>query len=311
MDIKGLIKRCKEHMRILDNYYIPEEERLKNLYIFLEEVIAFEYQQIEILDNSLQSVFDVLCKDLIRQSKLFINSRSQNIEDGKKLLTLIISVESYLADIDKKPWILGRKLSWGEKSNIKRIFLRKLHDSYDAKNNRSVRGTKVTVILSGSLAKGSSDWKLINGGAIPKPSDYDIPREYRKPNSIYKKLDQELNVPYALKPKMSDVDILIISEVIFDSIDKAYSENGWSFRLGEKYPTGVGASDILTKIHQSLNNTKIGGIKGRWVNYAVLRDKDDYNYYLEQRLKAINKLEVRIGKKIKIQDILILDQVIK
>lgn len=310
MDADWLIRKCKEHLRILDNYYIPEKERLEKVQGFLEQVIGFEYRQIKILDSELESVFDVLCKDIVRQSSDFISSGTKNLGDAKNLLYLILSIESYLSGIEKLPWKIGRKLSFLEKIRIRRIFRKKLHRA--AAQLRPVRGTRARIELTGSLARGYSDWKLINGGDIPKPSDYNIPREFRKASkSVYRKLDEQLNLPRQLKPLMSDVDFLIMNEVIFDSINPNYSYKGWSFKLGEKYQTGVGASIIMEKLHQSLINAKIGGIKGRWVNYVVIRDEAGYRRYQEERLRQVQELEQKTGKKIEITDVLILDEIIR
>jgi len=318
MDAKMLIKRAKQQIKILENYYIPRKTKVGSVYAFLEKIIEFEYEHIEILDSTLQSVFDVLCKDLVRQAENLAktiqasNYEDVDLDEAKNLLFLVIGVENYLSAIARLPWEIGRKVSFREKMNIRSIFRKKLHSLYDPLRKIPVRGTKVKVIITGSLAAGASDWKMIAGGFIPKPSDYGLPKEYRKATkSIYRKLDEDLNVPVKLKPKMADVDILIMSEVIYYSLDPVFKQKTWLYKLGEKYQTGVGASPILDKLHQGLLNTKIGGISGRWVNYVVIKDEESYERYMQSRRNFIKGLEKQIGKKIKIRDAMILDEVIR
>lgn len=305
-----IIKEAKQYLRLLDNYYINEDIKKERIVGFFQEVIKYEFQHIKILDASLQSIFDKLCQDIIRIATIFINSKEKDLNEARNLLMLIVSVENYLSDIEKLPWQIGRKISFFEKLKIRSIFRKKLHDGYDEKTKRSVRGTRVFVKLTGSLAKGYSDWKLINGGKIPKPTDYNIPREYRKSKSIYSKLDEDLNIPQKLKPLMSDVDILVINEVIFDSLNMIFAHKDWSFRLGEKYMQGVGDSPILGKIHQALLGIKIGGIRNRWINYIILRDEEGYAKYTASRNEAVQALENKIGKKVAVEDVLILDETI-
>ncbi|MBW3004536.1 hypothetical protein KY310_01780 [Candidatus Woesearchaeota archaeon] len=313
MDIDELLEKCRENLRLIDNYYIPEKVKFAKLNAFLKEVIKFNYSQIKILDASLQSVFDVICKDLIKQCRVFIQNPDKNVIDARNLLNLILSIETYLKDISRLPWKLGRKVSFFEKIRIKRILRRKLHSAYDPKNKRPVRGTHVKIVLTGSLARGYSDWKLINGGNIPAPTDYSIPAEYlTRSKTVYKQLDEKLLLPLELKKQMSDVDILIQNEVIFDSLSKEYMFKVWgSFKLGEPYPTGLGGSPILKQLHQALQGIKIGGIRGRWVNFIVVRDEKGYNRYMADRMAEIAKVEEKSGKEIDATDVVLLDEVIQ
>lgn len=309
MDGLQLVAKAKEHLRILENYMIPENIKINKFESFLNVVISFQYEQIKILEARSESIFNLLCNDMIRQAVLFLNDEEKDIREAKNLLNIIISIEDYILEIDKIPWSLGKKISFLERIKIKSIIKKKLHSAYDEKTGRSVRGTKILVKLTGSLARGYSDWKLINGGNIPRPADYNIPKEYRK-SQVLKKLDSELNVPLELKAKMSDVDLLIMNEVIFDSINKDYAFKPWSFKLGEKYQTGTGGSNILEKLHQSLVNIKIGGIRNRWVNYVVVRDEEGYKQYMSERFKQIKEVENRCGKEIVVNDVLIFEGII-
>ena len=315
MGIENLIKRNKKLLRLLDNYFVSNDKKILEVDLFLDQIINFQYGQIKIFNSRDESIFNSLCEDIIKQSnnlKLRIKKEKsfEIISKAKNLLKLFLTINRYIKEINDSPWILGKKVNRHEMSNIRGIFRRKLHSAYNNKNKELVRGTKVKILLTGSLTRGYSDWRLINGGDIPKPVDYGLPREYRKKKSVYKRLDEDLIIPDSLKSKMSDVDILIINEVIYNSIDQNYSYNGWSFRLGEKYPVGVGGSNIITSLHQSLNGTKIGGIRGRWVNYVILKDKKQYGKYLSNRKAEIKKAELKINKKIKIKDIKILDEII-
>ena len=137
-----------------------------------------------------------------------------------------------------------------------------------------------------------------------------MPKEYRlRSKTILKKIDAELNVPRDLKPYMSDVDFVIVNEKIFNSIPRQHRFKDWSIKIGEKYSVPV--SPILSKIHQKLINTKIGGIRNRWINYILLKDEDGYRRYKESREKILKEVERKIGREFIINDILILDELIK
>jgi hypothetical protein len=311
MEAEDFIKRCKKCLRIIDNYHIPEDVKLKRVEEFFRQAIHFEHDQVEILDKAKQPVFDLLCNDMIRQCNEFLQSPAKNIDDAKNIMNIMLTVEEYVSDVQKVPWQLGRKVSRIEKMIIRWKFRKALRESYDEKNKRTVRKTRAKIVLTGSLARGRSDWKTITG-EIPKPTDYGLPKEYRTASkTILRQIDTELNLQQELKPLMSDVDILIVNEVLYDSIHQSYSSNGWSFKLGEKYPTGVGASNILAKIHQKLENTKIGGIKGRWVNYIVVRDDKSYNRYIQERNSEVEKLRQKTGKDVDVTDVEILDEIIR
>ncbi|MEM4263543.1 MAG: hypothetical protein QW666_01445 [Candidatus Woesearchaeota archaeon] len=313
-DVKEVIKKCKENLKIIDNYYIPYKAKIETVKNFFKEVIAFEFQHIKILDAKQESVFTILYNNIIFQCKRFIETENPEVLDAKSLLLLIMDVENYIEGIEKLKWKAGRKISRAEIVNLRGIFRRKLHTLYDEKKKRPVRGTRVRVEVVGSISKGFSDWKLINGGDIPrpdfKPSDYDLVHKMLSEETL-QKLDKDLNLPWELKPLMSDVDILIMNEVIFDSIDPYYKKTEWSFKLGEKYPTGAGGSRIIEKLHQSLLYAKIGGIASRWVNYIILRDEKGYANYMASRKKIIEMAEKKAGKKIELRDVLILDEIIQ
>jgi hypothetical protein len=312
MYIDGVLKKCRSLLRLFDNYYVEGDTKMLRACQFFHDVIVFEFKQIEVLRAEEESIFIVLCEDIIRQCRQFLAKSGKTLEDARTLILIILSVEHYLYDIERLPWKIGQKLSWSEKHNIKRALRVKLHSAYDSKTNQPVRGTRAIVRLCGSLATGHSDWKLINGGEIPKPSDYNLPRQYRKAShSIYRKLDEDLALPAKLKPLMSDVDILIMNKVIFDSCDRHYLYTSWSYRLGEKYQTGLAGSKILGKIHQTLLHVKIAGIRGRWINYIVLCDEHGLTNYMRSRSEEIQRTEKKLGKKIKIQDVEILNEVIQ
>ena len=304
MDIRNLIRLTREHLRILENYYIPQEERVSKVQQFLDTVIEFEYGQEIELEREHEEVFFTLCEDIVRQAQDFQGVVRPTLSEAKRLLRLILSIERYLSDIERLPWILGRKVTGREKRNIRNIFRRVLHLAYDPNSRRAVRGTKVVVKITGSLATGASDWKLVNGGNVPKPVDADLPRELKKA------IDSQLQLPQELKPLMSDVDILIVNEVIYGSILRDFARTSWSYKLGEKYPTGVGASEIIKQIHQKLLGTSIAGIRGRWANFIVLKDLSGYLKYMENRRIQITKIEKKVGKEIMIRDVLILDEIV-
>ncbi|MFA5176188.1 MAG: hypothetical protein WC413_02935 [Candidatus Nanoarchaeia archaeon] len=327
MDINSLIKECKEKLRIIDNYLIenPPKDTTKDKEIiktqirldivitFFKKVEEFEFEQIEILDseNSPKSALYNLHASIFNEVSNFIASKNTDLDKARKILVLILDLESYFKKIKNKPWDLGKKISLFEQIKLRRIFRKKLHEA-EPINGKVIRGTRVRVLISGSLARGYSDWKSIGNENVLKPTDYGLPREYRKDTKmIYSKIDTELNVHEKLKYLMSDVDILIISEVIFDSIDLSKSTDGWSFRLGEKYDIGLGGSKILGRLLQVLKTVKIGDIKGRCINFYVLRDEEGYNKYLLERQTQINKKGMQIGKKINITDITIIDEIIK
>ncbi len=308
MNIKRLLKECRQYLRLLENYHPPEEVRIARVKEFLQKVVAFEYTQIKSFEASQQDVFSTLCRDIVRQSTTFLSTPKPSINDAKNLLYLILEMEHYVEETTHQVWVIGRKVSFLEKLNIRRIFKKVLHSAYDPKSKRPVRGTKIMVKIAGSLATGASDWKAIEGN-VPKPSDYSLPREYRKATqSFYRELDPELAVPQKLKAKMSDVDILIVNEIIFISIDPFFAETTWSFRLGEKYQTGTGNSPIIQALFEKLIGAKIGGIRSRWVNFMVLRDERGYATYMRQRQREVAKLSAKIGRKISVQDVLILDE---
>lgn len=313
-DIQELIKECKENIKIIDNYYVPYEIRLEKTKSFFKEVAAFELQHIKILDAKQESVFAILCQDIISKCSMIIETEKPEIIDAKNTLLLILDIENYIEGIEKLPWIAGRKITGAEVRNLRGIFRRELHSLCDEKKKRPVRGTRVRVEIVGSLTKGFSDWKLINGGSIPrpefKPSDYESVHRVTSGETL-QKLDKDLNLPWELKPLMSDVDILVMNEVIFDSVDPFYKKTEWSFKLGEKYPTGAGGSRILEKLHQALLYAKIGGISSRWVNYIVLRDEKGYANYVANRKKAIDTAEKKAGKKIQLKDIRVIDEIIQ
>lgn len=312
MNIENLLEECREKIRLLDNYYAPNDRRVELVCAFLQKVIAFEFDQIEILRAEEESLFTLLCQDLIQQCRHFLDMPNKNVLDAKILLLLILSTEQYIFDIEKLPWKIGRKVSFFEKIAIRSVFRKVLHSAYDPKAKRPVRGTRILVKISGSLAIGTSDWKLINAGKIPKPSDYDIPKEYRRKSaSLYAKIDEQLLIPAQLKPYMSDVDIFIMNDVIFDSCSPDLKHTPWSFKLGEKYKTGVGGSPILEKIHQALLMVSIGGAKGRWINFVLVRDPKGYENYMINRTREVERVAKKIRKKIQIQDADILDEIIK
>jgi len=313
-DIKELIKECKENIKIIDNYYVPYDVKIEKAKIFFKEAAAFEFQHIKILDAKQESVFTIMYDNIIFQCKLFIETEKPEVLDAKSLLLLIMDVENYIEGIEKLKWKTGRKISGAEIRNLRGIFRRELHELYDDKKKRPVRGTRVRVEIVGSISKGFSDWKLINGGSIPrpefKPSDYDLVHKMLSEETL-QKLDKDLNLPWELKPLMSDVDVLVMNEVIFDSVDPTYKKTEWSFKLGEKYPTGAGGSRVLEKLHQALLYAKIGGISSRWVNYIVLRDEKGYANYVANRKKVIEMAEKKAGRKIELRDVLIIDEIIQ
>jgi len=106
-----LIKKSKENLRIIDNYNIPDETKISSIVSFFTEVINWEYNKIQVLNEKLQSIFNVLCEDIIRQCKEFIASPNKNLDKAKNLLNIILSTEQYFAKIEKLPWKIGRKLS--------------------------------------------------------------------------------------------------------------------------------------------------------------------------------------------------------
>ena len=190
LHIEDILRIARKHLRLLDNYYVPNDVKIKKVKEFLNLVIQFEYGQILELEQKGESVFIILCEDIIRQSEDFITyANVRDIKDAKNLLNIIISIEDYLGVINDLPWLIGRKISGREKRNIK-SKLRKVLHNLKGEDGKPVRGTRVFVELCGSLARGYSDWKLINGGNIPKPTDYNLPKEYRlRSKSILKKMN--------------------------------------------------------------------------------------------------------------------------
>jgi len=317
MDVDKLLDECKKHIRIVDNYNIPEKEKIAKIKRFLFYVINFEFEHIKILDDTLQSVFDVLCSDIIRQSRMYIKSETMDSIDGRNLLNIIRSMESYLKDVSKMTWEVGKKISTFEQFKLRHIFRKTFHSEYDLKTNRPVRGTRARVELTGSLVTGYSNWKVAEQLNVPKPSDYgivgDLPPETK---DVIAKVDKDLDVPYELKKHFSDVDILIQNEVVFDSINPRHCHvtkwpDRWSYKLGEKYTTGTGESNIMAKLHQKLITVKIAGIRGRLVNYIIIRDDKSYGYLMKDRHKLIDKSEQKLTRRIKVEDVPLLDEVIR
>jgi len=77
-----------------------------------------------------------------------------------------------------------------------------------------VRGTRIKIVVIGSLARGFSDYKYVAG--FPKPTDYELPRTYRKA------INAEIGVQADLKSKFSDLDLVIVNSIIYDSIFSQY-----------------------------------------------------------------------------------------
>ncbi len=306
--ISDFITRAKTIRRLLDNYFVPEDIRAKRVNEFLtSQALPFVSQQHTTLDEKKQSIFNLLCDDIKVQATNFLNTSGERVEvvliKAKELMNLIINIENYLLAIQRLPWVLGRKVSLLEKARIKGIFLRELRDMHDEQTKRAMRGTYVMVELTGSLVRGVSDYKFIEnsqGERIPKPSDYGLPRRYRK-------LDEELILAQELKAKMSDVDILIVNEVLFDSINPMLGD-GWSFLFGEKYNRPLPL--MLQRLHQALETTKIGGIRGRWVNYVILRDIMGYHHYKQLHEELLHKIQLETQTVVVCTDTIILDQII-
>jgi len=231
LHIEDLLRIARKQHRLLENYYVPNEVKIEKIKEFFNLVIQFEYEQIVELEQKGESIFIVLCEDIIRQAKIFLKDpNKQNLGEAKNLLNIFISIEDYLSFINELPWIIGRKLSGIERRNIKSKLRRVLQNLKD-ESGKPIRGTRVKIELCGSLARGYSDWKLINGGKIPKPTDFKLPKEYRlRSKTILKKIDAELNVPRDLKPYMSDVDFVIVNEKIFNSNDLNKNDLYW-FKL--------------------------------------------------------------------------------
>ncbi len=305
-DIKAFSKRGKQMSRLLDNYFVPENTRLSAFKEFLKnDVLPFVNQQNKTIIAEKEDEFGILCSGIRDDAIAFLAAKQPDgvmIENAKALLLLILNTESYLIAVERVPWSVGRKVSFLEKRRIRAVFRRKLHSL--VANGRPVRGTRVYVELCGSLTRGASDYKFLmntDSSSIPKPSDWGIPKQYRK-------LDDALNVPFDLKSKMSDVDILIMNDVIFDSVNPSFSFNGWSFKLGEKYKCPLGP--ILESIHQALENTKIGGIKGRWVNYIIVRDAAGLAQYKENHETLMDTISQATTKTVVCMHTLILDEII-
>lgn len=305
-EIQEFISSAKIMRRLLDNYSVPLDVKTQRTKDFLNSTIKFLNTEHISLKNEKKDEFALLVDDVLTQAASFIQySGKTALDDAIRLLDLIISVEDYLLAVEKVPWKIGRKVSWLEKKRIQSIFRKELKDLYNPQTRRAVRGTRVRVILSGSLAYGVSDYKFIyntDTGALPKPSDYKLPRKY------WSIIDSELNVAIELKEKMSDVDILIINEVIYDSMNPSTLQTVYSYKVGEKYRVPLGP--MLSRIHQSLESTKIGGIRGRWVNYVILRDEVGYDRYLRSREGLIHRIEQTTGNVIVIHDVVILDEIV-
>jgi len=313
--IERFIARAKQVRRLLDNYNVPNKDRIDRVRTFLEkDVLYFMQDEHNALDTQLQSEFTLLCDDIVNRSIAFLQYHRKDIpesmrdpreiDDAIYLLNLIIFVEEYLLAIQRLPWQVGRKISWLEKARLRRIFRVILRDLYDPNTRRAVRGTPVIVELTGSLARGESNYKFIENTDLtrfPKPSDYGIPPKFEK-------IDNELKVAQELKHLLSDVDILIMNEVIFDSLPQDLSHRPWSFKVGEKY--GVPIGPMLGKIHQALMNTKIGGIRARQVNYVVVRDKNGYNNYKAARQNLFDGIQQRTGTAVICKDFIILDEIV-
>lgn len=306
-EIQDFIVRAKQARRLLDNYSVPHETKMEKISAFLQDqAIPFLSQEHKVLDKIKEHEFGLLADDIVVQAALFLQVKSRNtFDDAVQLIDLIISVEEYILAVEKVPWKIGKKVSWLEKRRIQNIFRTELRNLYDPGTRRAVRGTKVRVVLAGSLAYGASDYKFIynaDTGSLPKPSDYKLPRRY------WAIIDPELNVAQELKEKMSDVDILIMNEVIFDSMDPTIRTTTYSYKMGEKY--NIPLTPLLRRIHQALENTKIGGIRGRWVNYVIVRDEAGYEKYMDNRENVIHHLEEITEKVIICHDVIIVDEVV-
>lgn len=306
--IQDFIVRVKQIRRLLDNYSVPLETKMERAAEFLQkEAIPFMSEEHKVLDKEKEHEFGLLADDIVVQAVSFLQSKNRNtLDDAIQLIILIISVEEYILAVEKVPWKIGKKVSWLEKKRIQNIFRTELRNLYDPGTRKAVRGTNVKIILSGSLARGASDYKFIynSGGmdALPKPSDYKLPRRY------WAIIDPELNVAQEIKEKMSDVDILIMNEIIFDSMDPTIRMTEYSYKVGEKY--NVPLTPLLRRIHQALESTKIGGIRGRWVNYVIVRNEAGYERYMASREKTIHGIEEVTGKVVVCHDVVILDEVV-
>ncbi|MBI4148457.1 hypothetical protein HY490_04155 [Candidatus Woesearchaeota archaeon] len=291
--ISELMLRTKAVIRIIDNANIPYEKKMRLCQEFLKEVITVDFYMIPVLKAGYYAVFVTLTQDIIRKCQKFLADTNPNILTARELCLLILSISDYLFDVLKQSWFVGRKLSWHEKFKIRGILRKTFHDV-------GIRTRPVTVILSGSLARGFSDYKWVQN--IPKPSDYDLPKDYREV------IDREITLQLDQKKVMSDIDIVITSEDVYNSIKPPTptTEIG-SYRLGEKYPEGLGGSKILETIWQRLSGSVVGGVRGRWVNFAIFKDDPMYAKFLANRKVLLEKLERKVGRNIGMIDVVLLD----
>lgn len=311
-DIIAFLNNAKQMARLLEDYFVPERVRVEKFQQFLkDQVLPFVTRQHEVLVEERKDEFADLCDDIARQSGEMLKQKPspEQLFKSQELIALVLEIEEYLLAIERLPWRLGRRVSWIERARIRRIFRTVLRDL--TLGRRAVRGTRIIVELCGSLARGESDWKFIEnaGEIIPKPADYNLKILQARFRGRYRKLDAALRVPAALKPYMSDVDILVMNEVLYDSIPAWASENGWSFKVGEKYKKPLGP--LLEKVHQRLLNTPIGGIRGRWVNYVVVRDLEGYERFKSEHEALINRIRTELGAVVVCTDTVILDEVIR
>lgn len=286
------LARVKSTIRLIDDTYIPLASKMHMLENTLRSVTAMGATELHSLALRDEQSLSLLCEDITAKSGAFLKSPS-SIESGRELCILILSLSSFFYDYERKPWELGRSVTRHEKSAIRSAIRKVLH-------NNGIRGERCRVEIRGSLARGYSDYKHI--GEIPKPTDYDLPREYRKV------LDAELGVHQKLKPKLSDVDIFIMNNSIYNSIAPTLRRT-W-VTLGEKYPQGLGGSLPLKYIHEKLSRLRIGGIRGRWPNFRVCANPAAYSLEMQERKRVLAAITQTLEHDIVMHDILVMDEAI-
>ncbi len=312
MNEKELIKRCEELLRLLHYESAPQEAVFRKITDFFKDVISFEFEKMEVLDKKQEPEFKGLCQAIIQKCQQFIQSQTTNLDHAEDILHIVLELESYISNVEHLPWVIGKKISAFEKWNLRSALRTLFHNLYDAAQGRPIRGTHVLVVLAGSLARGYSDYKQIPKTKKPKPSDYDIPKNFlRQEKSLFGHLNRNLIVPTYVKSHLSDVDLLIVNEVLFNSINENLRKNSWMYLLGAKYDRGMGGSLLLDKIYQRISTMKIGGLRGRFINFVILKDEHGYHNYLARRQELLDGLIRRTQREVKINDAIILNQVIR
>lgn len=248
-EIRGLIRDTIRLIKLLDNYSIPEQVRIKKSCDIFKRAMKINYKVFAVLHKGYAGIFDNLIEDIVKKCKIFCTNKHRTIEGARSLASLILSNERYLFDVANTKWELGAKISKLEKFKLKRLFKKEFHKMGE------VRGTQFIVMVCGSLARGYSDYKFLHK-FVPKPSDYNLPREYRKD------LDRRLSIHEKLKPKFSDVDIFIMNKVLFECVhpDMVELTRGYIYKLGEKYGSGLGGCRLLKNLHVHLETTNLGGV---------------------------------------------------